>query len=118
MQSHSCPKDYVVGRWLFSGDDVRVTLEYTVEGGYSSVSALQGFDDPLNPGPPPFFSDGTYELLNLVINENGLEVCELQPTIGDSPAGCLTHVYVEGDVLYESSCDLQLDFDVPFDRVD
>jgi hypothetical protein len=114
-----CPDDYVVGTWFYSGDTVRTTLEYSDEGEYSSVQALNGFDDPFNPGPPPFLTYGTYELGNLVTNENGLEVCEIQLIIGDDPpANCLQHVYVDGDVLYESSCDLQLDFDVAYDRVD
>lgn len=93
-------------------------MDYAGEGEYGRVESVSGFEDFPELAPPPFLTTGTYELGNLVTNENGLEVCEIQYTIGDPPAGCTQYVYVDGDVLYESSCDLQLNFDFAYDRVD
>jgi hypothetical protein len=117
--SSPCPDDYVIGRWFYPFDGGGgISLSYTDEGEYGRVESVSGFEDFPELAPPPFLTTGTYELGNLVTNENGLEVCEIQYTIGDPPAGCLRYVYVDGDVLYEGSCDLQLNFDIAYDRVD
>ena len=103
-----CPKNYVVGRWVFQGNEVGITLDYGEDGEYGRVESAGG---------PPFVTVGTYELGKHLTNENGLDVCEIWRTIGDAQA-CLNHIYIEEDVLYESSCDLVIDFGTPFYRWD
>jgi len=103
----NCPEDYVLGSWLYRGDTVSITLDYGKSGEYGYVQSASG---------PPIGESGTYDLGNIVTSEDGLEVCEIRYTFDGAinPYSCLKYVFVDNGVLYESGCDLKLDFDVPF----
>lgn len=107
----ACPADYVVGRWQFTGAEVRTSYEFNDKGGYHRYEQIIDLD------LPGFDTQGTYQLGNRVTNENGLEVCAIRTTVGDAPPGCVEHVYVHDALLYLSDCELRLDFDRPYDYV-
>lgn len=109
----NCQEDYVEGRWLYSGTDVSITLEYSSSNEYSSVSSIR-FDN-YEMSPPPLLTTGFYRLGKQVLTEDGLKVCEITLIVGDSGNDCVEHVYVDDGVLYQGSCDAKtIDFEIPY----
>ena len=99
-----------MGRWQHSFTATTVTFEFKPNGEYSRLERINELDRP------GFLTTGTYQLGRQVVNESGLEVCEFQTFVGITPPSCTEHVLVEDAVLYFSDCDLQLDFDAPYNR--
>ena len=109
----SCTNDYVVGIWVLEGDKVVTTMEYRTDYIYSSVSSLILPEGA--PPSPPFTTAGTYTMGDKVTASDGIEACEVIRTIGDNT--CEYLVYVDGNMLYQSSCDSdEIDFNTEYTR--